>query len=506
MEETGAVVNQLAEYAEKQDFEGAFKLVRENQGELAKGIQPAGVRDALKKTTNDRLLLSFLDAVEFGDRPLGESLVRLEKLVSFTQGSLVLSKAWGLGTVRKLDYFYRRITVDFKTKKGHQFTYAAAVDMLESAPEGHVLVLRQADPAAFESMLKDRPGEFVKLVLKSYGDMPISRIEEVCVQNGFVKSVNWKAYWDRARAELRQDKLVEIPTRRAEPIRLKAAAEDYGDGWLMAFVHETDPKLILASVRAFVAQKKLETADEAVRAKIGERLVFAVTAARKVDDALYARLAGLVVSLGFANPPASEMRDYLWDRKRFIKAAASLPAREVGAMIAFLAGDDESKARIYRAIPDLCFTAVAEVVDRFGGEAACRAAVGEYMKQPKAPATLTTLLVGKYESFRDWAELPPLITLLMHAIALGEGRQGGETLKMQNLVHRLFGDRKWLEKVFGWLQPADQALFFERFQASIAWDPSTHHATVVRMAKIVPSLEAHVVRAEAKKEPVRILR
>ena len=70
--------------------------------------------------------------------------------------------------MRKLDYFYRRITVDFKTKKGHQFTYAAAVDMLESAPEDHILVLRQADPAAFEAMLKDRPGEFIKAVLKSF--------------------------------------------------------------------------------------------------------------------------------------------------------------------------------------------------------------------------------------------------------------------------------------------------------------------------------------------------
>ena len=120
------------------------------------------------------------------------------------------------------------------------------------------------------------------------------------------------------------------------------------------------------------------------------------------------------------------------------------------------------------------------------------------------PATLTTLLVGSYEKFMGWTELPPLITLLTHAIALGEGRQGGETLKMQNIVRRLFGDRKWLEKVFGWLQPADQALFFERFQASIAWDPSTHHATVVRMTKIAPSLESHLAKVERKREYARI--
>jgi transcription elongation GreA/GreB family factor len=46
-------------------------------------------------------------------------------------------------------------------------------------------------------------------------------------------------------------------------------------------------------------------------------------------------------------------------------------------------------------------------------------------------------------------------------------------------------------------------VFFERFQASIAWDASTHHATVVRMTKIAPVLEGHIVKAEKKKEYAR---
>ena len=82
MADTESLVKQLAEFAEKQDFGSAFGLVRENQVELVKKLRPAGVWEALKKTTNDRLLLSFLDGVEFGARPLDEALVRLEKLLS----------------------------------------------------------------------------------------------------------------------------------------------------------------------------------------------------------------------------------------------------------------------------------------------------------------------------------------------------------------------------------------------------------------------------------------
>ena len=505
MADTESLVNQLGEYAERRDFNGALKLIRDNRQSFEKGLQGGGVRDALKKTTNDRLLLSFLDSVEFGERSLEESLSRLEKLVAFSPDSLVLSKAWGLGTITKLDYFYKRMTVDFRTKKGHQFTFAAAADMLEPAPADHILVFRQKDPAGFDALIKDRPGEFVKKVLMSYGALPVTRLEDVCVQNGFVKAAEWKSLWDRARAELRRDKLVEIPAKRADPITLKASEEDYGDVWMTALSHETDPKRILASVCEYIAGDRFKSASEETKSVIGDRLAFAATAVRKVDDALYARLACKIVELGFSEPPAAEMREYLWERKRYIKAAAALPTREIGAMIDFLACDAESREKIFSSIPELCFSAVSEIADRFGGEPACRAAFGELMKRPKAPATLVALIAGRYEKFREWTELPPLITVLSHAIALGEGRQSGETLKMQNtIVRRLFADRSWLAKVFNWLEPADQELFFERFQASIAWDPSTHHTIVVRMSKIVPALEKHLIKTEKKKMYARV--
>ena len=45
MADTEALVNQLNECAEKQDFEGAFRLVRENRAELDKKIRATGIRE-----------------------------------------------------------------------------------------------------------------------------------------------------------------------------------------------------------------------------------------------------------------------------------------------------------------------------------------------------------------------------------------------------------------------------------------------------------------------------
>ena len=192
--------------------------------------------------------------------------------------------------------------------------------------------------------------------------------------------------------------------------------------------------------------------------------------------------------------------------ERYLAAARTLPAREVGSLVAFLTAEDRegAKAVLLGVLPQMCFALLSETLAFFRGDADCGEAVAKLLRQPTAPATLVTLILGRHDSHEEfyrerrafdgraavpgeekkpkgWECLPDFITLLTHAIALGEGKQGGETLRMQNVIRRLFADQKWLEGIFRQLQPADQALFFERFQASIAWDPSTHHMIVVRM-------------------------
>ena len=126
------------------------------------------------------------------------------------------------------------------------------------------------------------------------------------------------------------------------------------------------------------------------------------------------------------------------------------------------------------------------------------------MKKAKSGASGEKVEVETETGFKNWSKLPPLVVILTHAIALGEGRQSGETLKMQNTIRRLFADQKWLADIFGLLEPADKVLFFERFQASTTWDPSTHHTIVVRMTHIEPTLAVRQVKAAAPEAVARI--
>jgi transcription elongation GreA/GreB family factor len=506
------------------DFEGAFTFISSSQELLERLFQTSAgqkVRDTLRKTAKDRLLVSFVDGVGFGARSLREALGRLGCLLSFHPGSLVLSAAWGLGEIRGMDHFYRRVTVDFfhPPRRGHQFTYDAACETLKLAPENHILVTRKADPARVEMMLKDKPGSFVKAMLSSFGDMPVTRLEELCAHSGFVKSADWKKFWERARADLRQDKCVEIPTRRTDPIHLKSAGEEYGDSWFTAFAQMKDPKSILSSVREMQAAGRVQGMPENSRATVVDRLAFALKGARGVDDALYARIAFCVGDLkldedlqNFEKPTSlAKARAYLWDKdvsgeERYLSAARDLPARDVGSLVAFLAAENREEARdvLLGTLPRMCFTFLGETIDAFKDDEACRAKVAELLRSPSAPATLVTLVLGRYESFKAWEQLPPLVVILTHAIALGEGRQGGEKLRMQNMIRRLFADRKWLASTLEQLDPAQKALFFERFQASIAWDPSTHHMIVMRMTQIAPELATRLVKKAGAKKQERI--
>ena len=217
----------LKALSDAEDFDGAYRVVAACKGALGAKVRGDSIRDLLKKATKDRLVASFIDAVGFDVRKLSESVGRLGILLSFRPGTRVLNSAWGLGEIKRLDSFYRRITVDFRTRHGHQLTFDAACETLAIAPDDHILVIAKADPDRVQKMLKDSPGEFVKEMLRSFGNMPVTRLEELCAQHGFVKTANWKSFWDRARADLRKDRVVEIPTRRADPMVLKAAAESY---------------------------------------------------------------------------------------------------------------------------------------------------------------------------------------------------------------------------------------------------------------------------------------
>ena len=481
---TALLIQELTEAA---DFAGLYQVFKDRGDLLSRALTPSGTRDALKKACKDRLINAFLDAAAFGDVPLAESYRRLDLFLALTPGTFVIDPAWGFGVVKRLDDFYKRISVDFAGKPGHTMTFATACESLARAPHDHLLTLRHTDPEGTARLAKEQPGELVRLALRSFGEMPIARLELVLTKNGLVAAADWKSFWEAARKALKNNPLVTIPAKRSDSIQLRAEAESYGDAWFDALAATKDPLQILKSVADLEDANKLPGLENTRRGILEDRLAFAVVGAHNTDAALYARLAVLINRLGFLTPPVEQLRAHLWEQERYIKASESLPVRDIAALATFLLAEGGPAAkRMLDALPRMSFNLLNETLTALKAspeaEEACRA----MLSRPKAPATLVNWIF-RFRKETTW-RLPPLIDLLNHAIVVVEGRLSGEALRMQNNLKAMFEQPKWLDAVFEELAEPQRQLFFERIQASPAWDPSTHRSLIGRMMKLDPLL------------------
>ncbi|HNX33175.1 MAG TPA: GreA/GreB family elongation factor [Kiritimatiellia bacterium] len=482
---TSMLVQELIETA---DFTGLYQVVKDRTESLAATLKAAGIRDALKKASKDRLVTALIDTAGFGDKPLAESFRSLDLLLALKPGTLVIDPAWGLGTVKRLDDFYKRITIDFTGKPNHAMTFTAACQTLERAPHDHLLTLRHNDPAGIAKMAAEQAGELVKKALRSFGNMPVTKIEDLLTRQGFVAAANWKSFWESARKTLKNDPLIILPAKRAESIQLLAEAETYGDEWFDKLAVTKDPLKILDAITDLEAVNRIAGLEDSRRGVLEDRLCFAIKGAYNTDAALYARLAAIVNQLGFLTPPAEQLRAHLWDKNRYIEAAENLPVRDVASMVTFLLAEgSHASAHMLEALPKMPFGLLNEVLTTLKETPEAEEACRHLLAQPKAPPTLVNWIF-RFRKEVNWPSLPPLIELLNHAIVLVEGKLSGEALRMQNNLKLLFEQPKWLDAIFEELDTVQRQLFFERIQASPAWDPSTHRSLLGRMLKLDPAL------------------
>ncbi|MEI7898686.1 MAG: GreA/GreB family elongation factor [bacterium] len=477
----------MQELIEAADFGGLYLMVRDRAKHLASVLKPAEIRDALKKACKDRLLTALIDTAGFGEVPLADSFSRLDRLLALTPGTLVIDPAWGFGTVTRLDDFYKRITIDFIGKPSHTMPFAAACDTLTCAPRDHLLMLRHADPAEVVRMAAEQPGELVKHALHSFGNMTITRLEDLLTKHGFVPAADWKRFWEAARKALKNDPLAIIPAKRTEVIQLLDEAESYSDSWFEKLASTKNPLTIIKALAELEDNTPVASLTDARRSVLEDRLAFALKGTHNTDAALYARLATAVSRLGFSAPPIEQLRAHLWENHRFVKASETLAVRDCAAMTLFLLAEGSpAVTRMLDALPKMPFSLLNEVLNALKTAPEAEEACRKLLALPKAPPTLINWIF-RFRKEVLW-QLPPLIELVNHAIALVEGKLSGEALRMQNNLKQLFEQPKWLDGIFEELDASQRQLVFERIQASTAWDPTTHRSLLGRMLKLDPAL------------------
>jgi len=472
------------------DRDGLIRLLRfrsaDRENDRAFGIL---CRDALLKAWKDRDAGVYLETAGFGECPASESFRRLDLLLACKPGVLCLDTTWGIGVVKRLDTFYRKVTFDFPGKPGHALSFASVVETLTLVDEKHILSRHHVNPSEIARLVSEKPDEIVRMALRSFGSLSVVRLEQMLVSHKIIAAGAWKGFWDSARKALKTDPLVEIPSKRSNPIQLHAQARDFNEAWLDAFSGERDLRQIVAGVEAFFDASNGVISD-AARAILTDRLAFAIKGARNTDPALYAHLTSVSVRTGIEAVPLAEMREHLWEQQRYIQAAEHMIARDVGSLVRVLITDPTGPARLLGTLCAMPFSLLSETLDALregehleAAQQRCR----ELLLAPKAPPTLIVWVFRNRNALSGWP-IPGLAELLAHGILLVEQKLVGESLRMQNQMRSMFEHAKWFENVLGELDEAGRCALFDRLQASTAFDPTTQRALLGRMLKYDPAL------------------
>ncbi|MDD2598915.1 MAG: GreA/GreB family elongation factor [Kiritimatiellae bacterium] len=503
---TNVVVQELIDAG---DFTGLYTVVKSCASALVAQLGVDGILTDLERACKDRMVLAFIETVPFTTQPLEDSFHQLDTLLSLAPGAQVIDKTWGFGTVKRLDHFYKRVTIDFSGKRGHHLTFKTASETLIPAAHDHILTIHHNNPSEIERLINEQPGEVVKGVLRCFGAMPIPKLESTLVDNNVLTSAAWKGFWDNARKALKSDPLVVVPSKRTECIELLAEAASYDDRWFSGLRDERDPQLILNAVLELEELKKIATMDEAQRELVSSRLGFAIKGAHNTNPALYVKLVTLCdrhsITPDVFKPDCEESIEpphiHLWGSDRFMQAAQKLTVKDVSNMVAFLLQQGPSaREKLLAALPGMPYNLLNETLLALRETEEAAQACRELLMAPKAAPTLVSWIFRYRAELSNW-NLPPLLDLLHHAIITVETNLNGENLRMQNGLKKLFKSAGWLKEIFDELTETQRHLLFERIQASPAWDPTTQRALLARMLKLDPTLADRKRATSSTDEP-----
>ena len=508
-----------AALTETSDFDGLMKLLTSYAGwtgdsETFGLVVPA----ALKKATKDRVKLACVESVKFGKIKPSESFRRLALLFTLKPGAFFFDKTWGFGIVNKVDDFYKRVIIDFSAKKKHQMSLEYAAETLTPVSPSHLLAKFYTDKDEILKLKDEHPGQIVVMALESFGPCTIARLQELLDTYGVVPAGEWKSFWESARRDLKENKFVQIPVKRSEPIVLRKSELLYDDAWFRdeLAVERDIPKLFeIISAYENAGEKPAITDDE--KKILSNRLNFAIDGAFLCPPPMFTRLVLMAQRLGVQTEDA-ELIDKLMDDERFMEAGDKLSSKESEEMVRFIvAARPEAAALLLAKIPEMSFNLTCKTLDVLKDSPEYLKLVQDRCRDLLAsstvpPALLVWTIRNKEVVYKigevgkrlpgDWG-LPAFYELMEHAIAIIEDETlTGERLRMQHTLHGFYTDMKWFEESFKGLSALQREAIFYRINGNTAMgDPKYLKEIAEKMVAVEPSLAAKKVSSkETKKE------
>ncbi len=170
-----------------------------------------------------------------------------DRLDKFSPGNYVMHPEWGVGKVEAWSLARQKVKINFEKKPAYVMGLKLAFNQLTPIPEGHFLITCYDDPEGCRAKAegKDSLLDFIAYVLEHNLSLRegISEVLEMqpedlekFLSGRIIPEENWKAWWEKARAAMRDNPRFRLPTKRGEAIRTREATSsaeailaDYAD-------------------------------------------------------------------------------------------------------------------------------------------------------------------------------------------------------------------------------------------------------------------------------------
>ena len=435
----------------------------------------------------------------------GEAMRRLRLLRGLKEGAVCFDKTWGTGVVGKTDYFYKRVDIDFRKKRGHQLALSYAAEKLLLLDEHHILYWRHQKPAELIDLVKSKPGEAFKLALRSFGAMSAVQLQEKMVPD-VLDEKQWKSLWDAARKELKADKTVQIPSNKKDPIRLidEARANDVSND-LNGLAAERNLETLALRFEELAEEIGQGGLTDQQRGILQDRLAFVVKGAWPRQLTLLIRTKMAAVSLGIddeSKPELAAIEKFL-DEEIFMETLRKLPVKHSARFLRYLSAysKDRIDSMLVALLKKMDIGSMAEVINYLfeQGQERQVAEIFRSAVDTREPGIeILSWLSRNMEKVAAW-NLGPMNQMLHFMVDEIEKDYNGDQLKAQNQLKERFNKSEWMKSAMVQLDEAQREVITMRVKNSSGWSMLDRQSQLATMVKLFPELEA-LMASSSKQE------
>ncbi len=435
---------------------------------------------------------------------------QLEKLKA---GTYCLHKSWGFGRVAEWNLLLNQILIDFPGKKGHPMQLSYAADHLTVIPPEHFLARKATDLNGIKGLLKKDPAAVVRNILESLGGAATqTQISQWLIGDLFTEA-EWKRWWTSTSKALKKDGFFHLPTKKTEPIELRAEKVSRADELLAVFEQARQPKEQAAALDQIIKfqsefsdagrqlQPLIDKIEEAAERNQRFNPAFSIELVIARDDILKGS-----PELKSGKPDLTLGRLLLEEDARLVTILPKLPSakerRVLQALPAALGPDWTKRAlHLMQSNHARAVLQIPRVFAEAGRQAELHTYLERGIREHSATSEALTWLCKERAGDVGGLIKPDLLGAILSALERDQHNENSRGSKLRDL---LLDDRELIPDMFAQSEVSVARDAMRRLMLTPVFDELTKRSLLARIIKLFPQLES-VITGEQKEEKTESL-